>query len=46
MRLLLLVAAACIAAASAARSYDVMAIYFGDWHPDPDMEAYHGSGWT
>lgn len=26
--------------------YDVMAIYFGDWHVDPDMQSLHGPNWT
>jgi len=26
--------------------YDKMAIYFGDWHVDPDMARQHGPGWT
>eukprot|EP00037_Helgoeca_nana_P033810 m.419521 g.419521 ORF g.419521 m.419521 type:complete len:462 (+) comp31601_c0_seq1:62-1447(+) len=25
---------------------DVMAIYFGDWHSDPDMAGLHGPNWT
>eukprot|EP01052_Picozoa_sp_SAG31_P043399 SAG31_NODE_7215_length_1753_cov_1.231560_2_plen_400_part_01 len=25
---------------------DVGAIYFGDWHPDPWMQAMHGTNWT
>eukprot|EP00041_Stephanoeca_diplocostata_P006759 m.93001 g.93001 ORF g.93001 m.93001 type:complete len:334 (+) comp16527_c1_seq4:105-1106(+) len=27
-------------------NYDVMAIYYGDWHSDPDMASLHGPNWT
>jgi hypothetical protein len=33
-------------ASSAAVRPDVGAIYFGDWAPDPWMEALHGANWT
>lgn len=28
------------------KDYDVMAIYYGDWHSDPDMASLHGPNWT
>jgi len=31
---------------NSAANYDVMAIYYGDWHVDPDMSALHGPNWT
>lgn len=30
----------------AASDAEVMAIYFGDWHVDPDMSSIHGENWT
>jgi hypothetical protein len=34
--------AACVLAAK----QTVGAIFFGDWHPDPQHEALHGENWT
>ena len=44
----LLTALAPTAAAAAAAATDplVAAIYFGDWHVDPQMSAVHGANWT
>jgi hypothetical protein len=31
---------------ASAENHSVGAFYFGDWHPNAQMEAFHGDGWT
>ena len=43
---LLLLLARLAGAPQAAKEQLVAAVYFGDWHVDPQMSALHGAGWT
>ena len=44
--LLLLALVSLTGAPQAAKEQLVAAVYFGDWHVDPQMSAVHGANWT